>query len=105
MRETRLLSVAVVGIFLLALSTVAVANWGGSSGASNQGESYSTMENVGSMAAPDPDSYESRGNVEAGNFPTSVHPESSGSESRSDEDVPTIESGGLKLRDGIDTGP
>ncbi len=90
MRQRRLLSLAVVGIFLLTSSAISMAgdwDWSGPSGTSDQG------------------SYESRETLEAGKLPSGEHTMGSGGESRSDESAPKNEFGGVTFRDGIDTGP
>lgn len=90
MRQRSLLSLAVVGVFLLASSAIAMAgdwDWSSPSGTTEQGN------------------YESRETLEAGKLPSGEHMMGSGDESRSDESVPKAEFGGVTFREGIDTGP
>lgn len=85
MRLTRVLSLAVGGLFVLTSSAISIAgdwDWSSPSGSTDQGN------------------YESRESLEAGSLPSGEHEMNSG-----DENVPTVESGGLKFREGIDTGP
>ena len=96
MRERRLLSLAVVGIFLLASSAIAVAGDWDWSGPTESGIRSS---------APDQGNYESRETVEAGKLPAGEKTMSPGSESGSPEDAPSVEAGGEKFRGGNDTGP
>ncbi len=108
MRQRRLLSLAVVGIVLLASSAISMAgDWDWSSPSETYGPAGSqpSMESGSNATSPDQGNFESRETMEAGKLPSGENTMSSGSESRSGEDVPTIESGGLKLRVGIDTGP
>ena len=96
MRQIRLLSVAVVGIFLLASSAISMAgDW-----------DWSSPTESGSKAmSPDQGNYESGGTLEAGKLPSSENTMSSGIESGSDKSVQTVEGGGAEFRVGIDTGP
>ena len=82
-----------------------VGDWGGASGSSNPSESYPSMESGSGATSPDQGNYESRETLEAGKLPSGEQTMSSGSGSRSEEDVPSVEAGGLKFREGIDTGP
>lgn len=90
MRETRLLSLAVVGIFLLASSAISIAgdwDWSNPPGTSDQGN------------------YESRDTLEAGKLPADENTMSASRGSSSDEMAPKVEIGGVTFREGIDTGP
>lgn len=108
MRQTRLLLLAVVGIFLLASSVIVMAgDWsqGGSSESYGPAESSPSMESGNQATSPDQGNYESQETVEAGKLPLGENTMNSGSKFRGDEDVPSIDAGGLKYREGIDTGP
>ncbi len=106
MVQSRLLSVAVVGIFLLASSAISMAgDWGGSYGTPDQTESHSSMESGSGATSPDQGSYESQQGVEAGKLPSGENSMSSGSESRSEDSFRTQEFQGGNSRGDIDTGP
>lgn len=108
MRERRLLSLAVVGIFLLASSAITMAgDWDWSSPSETYGPagSHPSMESGSDATSPDQGNYESRETLEAGTLPSGEGTMSSGSGPRSDESVPTIDGGGVSFRVGIDTGP
>ena len=104
MRQTRLLSLAVVGIFLLASSAISMAgDWDWSSPSETYGPagSHPSMESGSQATSPDQGNYESQETLEAGKLPSGENTMSSGS----DESFPIVEQGGAEFRDGIDTGP
>lgn len=106
MRYSRLLSLTVVGIFLMAASAISMAgDWSGTWGPSVSGESDTSMDSGSQAMAPDQGSYESRETLEAGALPPGDHSLNSGSEPRIDEDAPSVDAGGVRFREGIDTGP
>lgn len=108
MRQRMLLSLAVVGIFLLASSAISLAgDWDWSSPSETYGPagSHPSMESGSDSTSPDVGNYESRETLEAGTLPPGADTMSSGSGPRSDESVPTIDAGGVTFRVGIDTGP
>lgn len=104
MRQTRLLLLAVVGIFLLASSVIAMAgdgDWGSPSDIF-YGPSDSHSMGSGSLAtSPDQGSYQSQETLETGKLPSGENTMSSGS----DVSFPIVEQGGAGFRLGIDTGP
>jgi len=105
MRQTRLLSLAVVGIFLLASSAIAMAGDGdwSSPGDTYYGpvDSQSSMDSGSQATSPDQGTYQSQETLEAGKLPSGENTMSTGS----DESFPIVEQGGAEFRDGIDTGP
>jgi len=108
MRQTRLLSLAVVGIFLLASSAISMAgDWDWSSPSATYGPagSHPSMESGSQGTSPDQGNYESQETLEAGKLPSGENTMSSGSGFRGDESVPIVEEGGASFRVGIDTGP
>ena len=108
MRQTRLLSLAVVGIFLLASSAISMAgDWDWSSPSETYGPagSHPSMESGSQGTSPDQGNYESQETLEAGKLPSGENTMSSGSGFRGDESVPIVEEGGASFRVGIDTGP
>ena len=108
MRQGRLLSVAVVGIFLLATSAIAIAgnwDWGGTSETYGPAEGSSSMESGSGATSPDQGNYESQETLEAGKLPSGEKTMNSGGEFPSGTDFQTYEISGRTYRAGIDDGP
>ncbi len=105
MRHRAMLYFAVAGMFILASAAVSQANWyhqsEGSQGSSSEMTSPSGEQGNDASQA---ETYEQQQPVEAGQLPP---PESlrSGNDFPGGEPVETIDVGGLKYREGIDTGP
>lgn len=99
MRRTWGLPLAVAGMFIFASAAVSQANWYYGS----EGTDGGTSE----MMAPPEEAgtYQQQEPSEAGKIPSGEKAMTPGEEPRAGDDFPTVDSGGLKFRESVDTGP
>lgn len=109
MRQRVILSLAIAGMFILASAAASRADWYYQSESSDKSTSEMTSPSAEpGIGAPEVGTFERQEPTEAGLLPPSersMYFGNSKAGSPDDESVPKVEVGGLRIREGVDTGP